>query len=521
MLGGMESVRGQRPMKVAAVVCVALLVGCGPAGTAPSAPALEPLPVQQARVYGETVTGRFVSLIDFENTPLGRPGARTATEWGDAQLGHFSIHPAGDGHVAHVANVTRTGTGAMAVELPAGSSLRFRPPQVRNFSRYTLLSLAVHSPAVRGDLTITLLSASGRWRSAGLLAPAGWNTITLDLARVARSGAFDLTRIEAVELHFASAAEAVSFNIDDIMLIDNRRQIKGIPATIKLLKSGLNYGISLPGWDGPILLTQGDDGLWRLGRHQPVVALRGPAGPAGEGEDLRAMGPRRVGAVELLEVNPVRLRLANTWYFPPQAGRWIDMDIRQIRWEYTFYGDGRWVTHVTVNNAGGDDLAGLRITNPTPAAWSTGQIGRGLAVDEFVGPVGVWSMLTAPLGAAGDRQKDQFIHPAAMTVRLGRGDAWADGDGNRDGFDESQGCYFARAAGGNCRIELTPPAGAALLRPVIRVAGPWAGAVTANCAGMPLRPLARVPGGVAVVVPGELAAPRVIEFAGPVGILDE
>ncbi len=509
------------------VALLAMLLGCGPAPRDDpdrAAPAMAPLPVQQVRVYGETVTGRFISLIDFENTPVGHPGDEAQTEWGDEQLGHFSFTPAGAGRLAHVVNRTRTGAGAMAVTLPPKSGLLFRPPHASDFRKFTLLSLAVHSAAVRDDLVITLISATGAWRSSPLLVPAGWSTVTLDLARVARGGAFDLSRIEAMAFRFTSAAEEVTFHIDDIMVIDNRRQIQRTPASIKLLKSGLDYTISLPGWDGPILLTQGDDGLWRLGRHQPVVRVTAAGDPSAgdDGEDLRAMGSRRVGAVELLEANAVRLRLANTWYFPPQAGEWIDMDVRQIRWEYTFYGDGRWVTHVTVNNAGGEELAGLRITSPTPAAWSTGHIGRELSVADFAGPVGRWSMLTAPESKATDRQKQQFIRPPAMAVRLGRADVRADGDDNQDGFDESQGCYVARSAGGNCRIELRPaPGGAPLLRPVIRVAGPWSGPVVANCAGMPLRPVARVPGGVVVVVPGELASPALIEFAGPVGPLDD
>lgn len=519
-------------MKRLLFLAACMLAGCQtsppPAPTTARPPAareafyLQPLPVQQAQVYGETVTGRFVSLADFEDVPTA------GAERGVDQLKHFAIAPPQAGQLQYVVNITRTGAGAMQVDLPAASSLTFRSPFIHDFSRYTLLSLAIYSPAVRDDLVITLAGPGSTWTSLRQLVPAGWSTIMLDLARLARTGGFNLRQVDTVDLQFTSAQEAVSFNLDDIMLIDNARTIPNTPPGLELAKAGLDYTLKLPGWPEPVRLTQSDDGLWRLGEQdQPLIQLASPGEPLqGQREYLDALGSRRVGAVELLEVSPLRLRVRNTWYFPPQAGEWIDMEIRQIRWEYTFYPDGRWVTSVTLNNAGGNELAALRLSPPRPVAWSAGQISQELDLREFAEPVGVWAMLAAPQGPDGDAQKADFAQPPALKLLLGKPNAgknadWAPGDVNHDGFDESQGCYYARASAGNCRVELRPAPSRPLIRPVIFVAGQWKGPVESNCQGLPLRPVVTLPDGVLAAIPDSLTAPAIIEFAGPVGALEE
>jgi len=245
-----------------------------------------------------------------------------------------------------------------------------------------------------------------------------------------------------------------------------------------------------------------------------------PSAATGQGEDLRPMGQRRVGAVELLEVNPIRLRIRNTWYFPPQAGEWTDMDVRQIRWEHTFYADGRWVAGVMLNNAGGGEISAVQLIAPGPVAWSNGAISDQLRVEVFSGPVGQWALLAAPVGPAGDAFRAGFARPAEARVLLGTRGAQAAGDARGDGFDESQGCYFARAVHGNCRIELKP-GDTPLVRPVVRVAGPWKGAVAGNCAGLPLRPIIKLPDGILALIEDAIANDAVVEFAGRVDLLDE
>ncbi len=485
------------------------MAGCRPE-TGPVGLTVEPLPVQQARAYPETVTGRFVSLADFEPAETG------GTPRPQAQLELFRL--AGrDGAIRYVAMPTRTGSGALAGSLNPGAWLRFNP-EFRDWRAYTLLSLAVHSPTDRDDLRIALSAGGARWVGPPLLTRAGWSTVLVDLARLDEEG-LDLRRVEAVELSFSAAERPVAFGLDDLMLVDNTRRIPGTPVGMGLVRRGLEYSLALPGWPEPITFGQDDQGLWRTAPLAPQLRLHRPGEPvATEGEDLRALGERRIGAIELLEVSPVRVRLRNTWFFPPQAGAWLDPEVRQVRWDHTFYPDGRWVMQVLLSNVGGEPVEAITLTLPQPAGWSDGHIGPTMTAP-LEGPVGAWSLLLTPATDAGSAQRANFAQPPAVGIRLGRA-VRAAGDANGDGFDESQGCYRAEAVGGNVRLELAPGA-VPLVRPIVLAEGPWRDDVWAQCQGLPLRPVARTDRGAIAVVPDTLTAPALVEFTGPIGALDE
>ena len=113
------------------------LAGCQPmAERAPSAagnrgerPTVDPLPVQQARAYPETATGRFVSLADFEDAPGSIAGFR--------QVEQFSVAPgAPAADRRFVVNITRTGAGALEVCVPARAELVFDVPDLHDFLRH-------------------------------------------------------------------------------------------------------------------------------------------------------------------------------------------------------------------------------------------------------------------------------------------------------------------------------------------------------------------------------------------------
>ena len=316
-----------------------------------------PLAVQQVRAYPETVTGLFVSLADFETV------AGTVGEKGFEQVESFRITPAAGGERRLVVNVTRTGAGAMQVRLARGAALVFDMPGVYDFSGYSLLSLAVHSRTLRDDLRITLTTDGASWRSHRTLLKPGWNNVLVDIQRLKYVRGFDLAGVRTMRMEFPDAGGAVRFNLDDVLLVNNRRMLTGAPDGVEIYKSGLDYTIRLRGRRTPVSLSQSPDGLWRGMALQPSVRLAGPDGNAsGEGESLELMGARRVGAVDVLEHNAIRVRIANVWYFPTRAGEWASLDgVRRIRWEYTFYGDGRWVAHVELNNAGGREISSVRI----------------------------------------------------------------------------------------------------------------------------------------------------------------
>jgi len=267
---------GTRTMHHRGALVTAVVAACGLAGCV-WAPApgeggsgVAPLPVQQQRVYPETVTGRFVSLADFEDSALtGKPGRR--------QVDEFTLSPgAAGGSLRYVVNITRTGVGALEATIPPGASLVWQLPQLHDFSPYALMMFAIYSRQIRDDLKIVLVSDAANWQSRPLLLKRGWNDICIDIQRLMRLEDFDGKGVRAVRFSFGAAAaggpgEPVRIHLDDVMLIDNRRQITPTPSGMKLFKTGLDYELYVPHRTEPYRLVQHADGLWRLEADQAAV----------------------------------------------------------------------------------------------------------------------------------------------------------------------------------------------------------------------------------------------------------
>jgi hypothetical protein len=535
-----------RHLTILAILLLAaamLVAGCGmlkkPAPAAPAQPAIavEPLASQQARAYPEIVAGgRVLCLADFEDEPSPAAGgvdtgvaalARLPV-LGRRQVDRFHIEPETSGAARQfVVNITRTGVGAMEVSLPAGAGphagaqLVFDIPAGagQDFRPYKLLSMAMFSRALRDDLQVTIDSDGGSWQSPRSLVQPGWNNVLLDIQHLGQAGSFDASRVRRVRLSFADAAGAVWFNLDDVMLIDNARQIQPAPPGVELSKSGLNYALKLPGRDEPVRIEQGLDGLWRMGALQAEVRLAGAGEklPAG-GEKLDALGSRRIGQIELLEHNEIRLRLASTWYFPSRAGQWASMAVRQIRWEYTIYGDGRCVVQGVLNNAGGSEIAAVGVFSAADAVFHGQSTGRQMVVNDFAGEVGRWRCLILPQGLSASVQAANYLHPGAIRPSVAEPDVRAAGDGDRDGFDESQGCYYLAAKGGQCRFMLDPPPDG-LLNPVLLLAGPWPGQVHVSSEGLAIRSVVRRPdGSVLLRLDGLHRQAVAVEVSGTAGV---
>jgi len=493
------------------VVASVLVCGCEPRvdpDLEDAGPQIDPLPVQQARAYPETVTGMFLSLADFEDTPDGR---------GDQQIEHFAVLPGGAGERKFVVNITRTGAGAMEVVLPPRAALAFRIPDIHDFTGYTLVSLALYSESLRDDLTVTLVTDEARWTSHRTLLMPGWNNVLIDIRRLERVVGFDVTDVREMHIAFANAASPVTFNLDDVMVLDNRRKLTPVPHGADLAKAGLDYTLIVPHRDKPVALAMGSDGLWRLGDIQADVQVVGPRAvvPAA-GEDLEWMGPRRLGTVNILEHNAVRIRLANTWYFPTRVGEWASLAVRQIRWEYTFYHDGRWVTHVELNNAGGQQIGSVRFLLPQRGAWADAGVSKDRTIADLAGPVGRWNCLVAPPKLRAETLESNYIRPGKIRTAIAAADFFAPGDADRDGFDETQGCYSLQARAGHCRFTILPPEGG-LIDPVIRVAGRWKGDVSVNSEGLAIRDVVRLEdGSMLFVVPGFLKRPTAVEVVGDI-----
>jgi len=489
----------------------AVIPGCSrsaPGNSTSRGPELpQPVPVLQKTAYPETVTGSFVSLVDFEDVPEGPSGHR--------QVRLFHVSPGDGGRREFAVNITRTGTGAMSVTLPAGSELAFAVEELRNFEGYALLLAAVYVEYPRDDLRVTLVSGRGSWRSHRVLVTPGWNTVLIDIRRLRAADGFDVKNVREIRIGFAEAEGDVSFYLDDILLIDNRRRIEPAPLGMEVLKEGLDYEIRLPRDGRVVRLVQGADGLWRLGPRAVVLQLVGPAGPAsGGGEQLELMGPRRVGQLEVVESNRVRFRAVGTWYFPSSAGEWASLAVRHIRWEYTFYLDGRVIVHVGLNNAGGEEIRSVVIELPRPGAWAGAGVSDRLRVDDPPGSVGAWSCLPEAPQMQKDLLQANYLRSGDVRVDLGTGEWFSPFDADRDRFDESQGCYYLKADRGHCRFTILPPA-EGLLSPVVRVAGNWAGEVSVNSQGLAVRDVVRLDdGSVLFVLRGWLRDSTAVEVIG-------
>ena len=136
--------------------------------------------------------------------------------------------------------------------------------------------------------------------------------------------------MQTLRITFADAPTAVTFHLDDLMLIQNQRAIEPAPEGLKVAKSGLAYDVGVKDEKDPLCLAQGPDGFWRWNRHQPIVQLLPPGEiPEGREEDLDLMGQRRIGQVTLLENNALRVRLESAWFFPSRSGEWASSAARQ------------------------------------------------------------------------------------------------------------------------------------------------------------------------------------------------
>ena len=259
-------------------------------------------------------------------------------------------------------------------------------------------------------------------------------------------------------------------------------------------------------------LRQDDQGLWRLAPGQPTLTVTAPGTPLPEGEDLQRLGPHRIGQVTILENGPVRLRLRNHWYFPSRPGEWSTVGVREVRWDWTLYPDGLWVTDVLFNNAGGKAVGKLRLTTPQVVMWATGQRAIGVEDGNFIGPASSWSFASG----AGDKKKTQEAHyakPGRIELLVCDEARTATGDKNADGYDETQGCYVVAGKDGHCRFRFHPPAGG-IREPVVRVLGDWPKQTTVYSHGSRLAPVQHLKdGSILFTLPGEIKKPTLVEVA--------
>jgi len=183
------------------------------------------------------------------------------------------------------------------------------------------------------------------------------------------------------------------------------------------------------------------------------------------------------------------------------------------------------VTHVELNNAGGQAIGSIRIDLPQSVAVAHEGLMRQILARDITGPVQRWSYMLAPPGMRAQALAAAYLNPGRIVPTRSPGtgavDARAPGDANRDGFDESQGCYHLQATPNastiNCRFRFVPPP-TGLLDPVTLVAGDFcdqAGQVSVNSTGLPIRrSVVLADGSVLFVLPGRFISETAVEVAG-------
>jgi hypothetical protein len=168
------------------------------------------------------------------------------------------------------------------------------------------------------------------------------------------------------------------------------------------------------------------------------------------------------------------------------------------------------VAHITLNNAGGRAIGEVHVRSHLAAWKGFGEVDR-LDDTDFVGPLASWNYLHQPADDTEGLWRRNYLNPGRLQKIIARDGIFAEGDRDRDGFDESQGCYCLAAEHGHCRFRILPPSGG-LGRPAVRVIGPWKGTVGVNVEGLAVSPVSVLSdGSVIFLMPDDVVRPTSVE----------
>jgi hypothetical protein len=464
----------------------------------PAEPALPPR-------YADVEPHRVRLLADFESRGR-RTGLDHAMEWtlvGNPQLGERDWT---DTRAA-------SGSGCLMATLPPAGELTWTLPQPEPVDPYRLLCMEVHVAEPRCDLRVRLGGAGRSYTSPPKVLTAGWNHIEVDLQTLAGG------ELRVIGLSVDNPDSPVELLVDDVVLLDNRRAIDVTPPGLGVRAEGLSWSVTLPGGE-EIAIAPGPDGLPRLGVAQPVLRLRGVNQPPEpkvdpQQESVDWLGEVRIGLARLAEANALRLRFVLAWRFPAGVQPYNPILDRWVQWELTIYGDGREVLSVWLSNAGGEPIRQVALTTKTPVSWAGGATQKQLIERDFIGPVGRWNALLSAGTLPEEQVRGNYLAPAAVELDWARKDWYAPGDLDRDGFDESQGCYAVAARSGRCLFTLRPGR-EALVRPIVRVAGPFGQVPAVQASGRVVREVVLLEDGSALLaLPGQYDRAVMVEVIAP------
>ncbi|HPS51972.1 MAG TPA: hypothetical protein PLK08_00300 [Phycisphaerae bacterium] len=350
---------------------------------------------------------------------------------------------------------------------------RKQPLDIANF---THLAFDMEYSGEIGVCQVIIDSDSGQWTSRPIAVSRGVNQVILGIHQLWRSVDFDVHAVSALKIGFPDAELNRGFILRNVRFLRDLRNVSPSPAGIELQEIGWDYILKFCDSGERLELFRSDDGLWRMGLAQPVLRLARFGGrklAESGGEELDAMGKDRFGEVDLLEHNIVRIQLADNWYFNGFEGGIKAFSNRYVRWTYTIYGDGRCVVAAELDNSGGPELEKVEISvRSQRAAWHGKGMSGAMSDDSFIGPMGKWTFMTV----IGDKNRMRFfqnyLNPAKIKPILSQKGIFAPGDADRDGFDESQGCYCLAGRPAGCKFEVICDE-KPLFLPIFKIFGPW------------------------------------------------
>lgn len=175
-----------------------------------SATASAPFNAEPHRVHVIADFDRFASAT-FRVDPSDRPAA-------------VSVEPG--------AGRPETGPRALRATLPPNAALVAEPAGgwAGDWRDFTMLGAAVFAPD--DDVSIALELRSGpsgelTFRSAAIRLHSGWNHVRFDLADA--GARLDAGQVQAIAFRVTDRSEPVTLALDDLALLDNRRDVLGTP----------------------------------------------------------------------------------------------------------------------------------------------------------------------------------------------------------------------------------------------------------------------------------------------------
>lgn len=339
-------------------VLPAALTGCGQPSAAPavqtggggaSGETLD----RMIASYDDLASRKFQVLADFEDP---------------TQAALFRREPAGSGDAPAVSSEQarrETGTGALKMPLytsaqriiaedtpDSGWSLH------RDWRGYDLLLMSVFSPRRIGGFRVEVRGGTARPLTCELprmMLDTGWNLIRVDLADLVDR--VDLAHVRAVTFGCDQLETPVDLYLDDLILVDNARDLFGSPDAPagSLYVRSVGRGLIVGAVDRfELVISRGQIRRWLDpgGDHSRNLVGIGPLGPVPvvlpggqvnnvQMDDPAQWNPLGIAAQvqqTLLETTPLHAVVSCDWRFGLPGGGGSGA---VHRWVYTIYRDGR------------------------------------------------------------------------------------------------------------------------------------------------------------------------------------